>query len=77
VLDPDKVDRAEEAVRVADRLREAGERSGVIVQVNPQRGAERGRRMRCGLAHGHSFEPAPGSGIRAPTEDRCGFPEPA
>ena len=38
----DEVDRAERAAGVADRLRDAGERAGIVREADPDRGAERG-----------------------------------
>jgi hypothetical protein len=46
LLDPDEVDRAEAAARVADRPREVCERAGSVVEMDAERGAERGGRAR-------------------------------
>jgi len=42
LLDPDEIDRAEAAARVADCASEVGERARAVGEMNAQRGAERG-----------------------------------
>ena len=45
VLDADEVDRAEQTAGVGDRASEPGERARVVLEPDPDGGAERGRGM--------------------------------